>query len=120
MTATKSDVALVVDGYSLSAGNTGYTSTTQSLSTTYGSVLLISVTNSGTQTVGTTAQIQAVDVAGNLYAYGGALTASLTSGATTSWIVPISICVTSLNVLFVGATGNTSTLRCHILTCTKI
>jgi hypothetical protein len=120
MSATKTDTALVTDGYSISAGNTGYTSSTATLTTSYGAVILLTITNSGTQTAGVTAQIQCLDSASNIYQYGGALTAGLTTGASYSWVVPIAIPCQYVNVLFVGATGNAATLHCHIETVTKI
>ena len=121
MASTKTDTNLNLggtDGYSLPVGS-NMTTTTGTLTTGYGGLLLISISNAGTQTTtAATAQIQISNNGTSWYSYGGALSAPLTES--TSWTVPISIAALYCNVYYTAGNSNSVTINTHLLQVTKI
>ena len=122
MSSTKTDTNLNlggVDGYSLPTAGQQMVSVTGTITTTYGSLLLISITNGGTQT--TTAATATVNLSNNgttWYAMGGSLSAAL-SGVST-WVIPIPIPAEYVQVVYTPANSYAVTINTHLLSVTKI
>ena len=91
---------------------TPQTSALWTLTTGYGGLLNIKVTNGATgPTLAAQAQIQASPDNSHWYNFGGALLAQLGNSIVTSWSIPIPVGVEYLQVVISGNTGQNVTVR---------
>jgi len=111
MAATK--VTTVLDNsITLTAGSGNHTSSVWDVHTGYGGTLNIKITNGATgPTVAAQSQVQVSEDNSNWYNLGGALVASVTNSAVTSWTINIPIGVQYVQVISGSNTGQNVTLR---------
>jgi hypothetical protein len=122
MAATKTRTALHA-GTALTAGAASVTSQAVDLSTGYGSVVDVRLTNGATgPTVGAQVQVQvATDATGTLWVnFGGPLVGSITGSAVSSWCVEVPIGVAAVRTVSGSNTGQTVTLDADVSTVTGI
>lgn len=120
MASTKTLVVLD-NNVSNGAGGTN-TSATATLTTGYGALLYLKISNGATGPV-LPAQIQvnvSADSGANWYALGGALIAALGNAVVSSWTCPIPIGVMYLQVVTSGNTSQAVTVRSELVQVTKI